>query len=70
MNVQAPFVVLSRVQPQKGFQSEFRDRLAKFGLELHPAKTGLIEFGRFVARDRQQRGEANPESLDSLGFTD
>ena len=28
------------------FLKEFRERLAKFGLELHPDKTRLIEFGR------------------------
>ena len=27
------------------FLEEFRERLAKFGLELHPEKTRLIEFG-------------------------
>jgi RNA-directed DNA polymerase len=41
------------------FQQAFRERLAKFGLELHADKTRLIEFGRFVARDRKQRGEEN-----------
>src|SRR5246127_1346255 len=39
------------------FLREFRERLAKFGLELHPDKTRLIEFGRFAARNRKQRGE-------------
>src|SRR5262249_2375214 len=34
------------------FLQEFRERLAKFGLELHADKTRLIEFGRFAARDR------------------
>src|SRR6202453_4508138 len=33
------------------FLREFRDRLAKFGLELHVDKTRLIEFGRFSARN-------------------
>jgi hypothetical protein len=32
------------------FLREFRERLAKFGLELHADKTRLIEFGRFAAR--------------------
>jgi RNA-directed DNA polymerase len=35
------------------FLSEFRDRLVRFGLELHPDKTRLIEFGRFAARNRK-----------------
>jgi nucleoid DNA-binding protein len=51
------------------FLKEFRDRLAKFGLELHPDKTRLIEFGRFAARDRKLRGERKPETFTFLGFT-
>ena len=51
------------------FLREFRDRLAKFGLELHPDKTRLIEFGRFAARNRKQRGEGKPETFTFLGFT-
>jgi RNA-directed DNA polymerase len=42
------------------FLKEFRERLAKFGLELHPDKTRLIEFGRYAAQDRKQRGEGKP----------
>jgi RNA-directed DNA polymerase len=51
------------------FLKAFRDRLAKFGLELHPEKTRLIEFGRFAARDREKRGEGKPETFTFLGFT-
>src|SRR3989475_6493202 len=51
------------------FLKEFRERLAKFGLELNPDKTRLIEFGRFAARDRKQRGEGKPETFTFLGFT-
>src|ERR1700739_1777393 len=51
------------------FLKEFRERLAEFGLELHADKTRLIEFGRFAARDRKQRGEGKPESFTFLGFT-
>src|SRR5712692_6836775 len=45
------------------FLKQFRERLAKFGLELHPAKTRLMEFGRFAARDRKERGEGKPETF-------
>ena len=38
------------------FLAELRERFAKFGLELHPDKTRLIEFGRFAARDRAAAG--------------
>jgi hypothetical protein len=48
---------------------EFRERLLKFGLELHPDKTRRIEFGRFAERDRKQRGEGKPEAFDFLGFS-
>ncbi|MGC2117465.1 MAG: group II intron reverse transcriptase/maturase, partial [Candidatus Acidiferrales bacterium] len=51
------------------FLKQFRERLAKFGLELHPDKTRLIEFGRFAARDRKERGEGKPETFTFLGFT-
>jgi len=51
------------------FLQEFRGRLAKFGSELHPDKTRLIEFRRFAARDRKQRGEGKPETFTFLGFT-
>ena len=46
-----------------------KDRFAKFGLELHPEKTRLIEFGRHAAAHRSQRGEGPPETFDFLGFT-
>jgi group II intron reverse transcriptase/maturase len=51
------------------FLDELRERLAKFGLELHPDKTRLIEFGRRVAIDRRWRGLGKPETFDFLGFT-
>src|SRR5271165_669854 len=51
------------------FLEEFKERLAKFGLELHPEKTRLIEFGRYAARDRQRRGAGKPETFTFLGFT-
>ena len=51
------------------FLAEFQERLAKFGLELHPDKTRLIEFGRFAQDNRRQRGEEKPESFPFLGFT-
>jgi hypothetical protein len=40
-----------------------------FGLELHPGKTRLIEFGRRAARDRAARGLGKPETFQFLGFT-
>jgi group II intron reverse transcriptase/maturase len=51
------------------FLAELRERLAKFGLELHPDKTRLIEFGRFAAANREKRGSGKPETFNFLGFT-
>jgi group II intron reverse transcriptase/maturase len=51
------------------FLEEWKDRLLKFGLELHPDKTRLIEFGRQAAEHRKQRGEGKPEVFNFLGFT-
>ena len=51
------------------FLAQLQERLAKFGLELHPEKTRLIEFGRFAKTNRTKRGEGKPETFDFLGFT-
>ena len=50
------------------FLEQLRERLAKFGLELHPQKTRLIEFGRFATENRNKRGEGKPETFNFLGF--
>src|SRR5260370_12586195 len=51
------------------FLGQLRERLRKFGLELHPDKTRLIEFGRYAAERRRKRGEGKPETFTFLGFT-
>ena len=51
------------------FLAELRERLAKFGLGLHPDKTRLIKFGRNAAWNRKRRGQGKPETFDFLGFT-
>jgi len=51
------------------FLADLRDRLAGFGLDLHPDKTRVIAFGRNAARDRAARGAGKPATLDFLGFT-
>jgi group II intron reverse transcriptase/maturase len=53
----------------KQFLHDLRERFTKFGLELHPDKTRLIEFGRFAAQRRAARGLGKPETFDFLGFT-
>ena len=51
------------------FLRDLRERFEKFGLELHPDKTRLIEFGRFAAANRAARGLGKPETFGFLGFT-
>ena len=51
------------------FLAELRERFAKFGLELHPEKTRLLEFGPYAAETRRRAGEGKPETFNFLGFT-
>ena len=51
------------------FLRALRERMAKFGLSLHPDKTRLIRFGRYAIQQRKERGERKPETFDFLGFT-
>jgi group II intron reverse transcriptase/maturase len=56
-----------RIDAEK-FLAGLRERFAEFGLELHPGKTRLIEFGRFAATSRARRGLGRPETFGFLGF--
>jgi RNA-directed DNA polymerase len=51
------------------FLNDLRVRLRAFGLELHPNKTRLIEFGVNARRRRASRHEGRPETFAFLGFT-
>ena len=51
------------------FLKELKSRFKKFNLEMNAQKTALIEFGRFAAKDRKERGKGKPETFDFLGFT-
>ena len=52
-----------------GVELRMRARSEAFGLSLHPDKTRLIQFGRFAALNRQERGLGKPETFNYLGFT-
>jgi RNA-directed DNA polymerase len=58
-----------RREDAERFLEQLRERLRKFGLELHPEKTRLIEFGRYAAERREKREEKKPETFNFLGFT-
>ena len=51
------------------FLRNLKVRFARFGLELHPGKTRLLEFGRYAEANRRARGQGRPETFDFLGFT-
>ena len=50
------------------FPAALGERLAKFGLEVEPTKTKVLEFGRDAEKHAGARGE-RPETFDFLGFT-
>jgi len=51
------------------FLDAMRERFEAFTLSLHPEKTRLLEFGRYAAERRRQRGLGKPETFKFLGFT-
>ncbi len=56
-------------QEARRFLTHLRGRFAGYGLELHPDKTRLIEFGARAATERKKQGRGKPETFDFLGFT-
>lgn len=46
-----------------------RKRFAKYGLELHPEKTRIIDFRRPVGKKRSKQPDGIPRTFDFLGFT-
>jgi group II intron reverse transcriptase/maturase len=55
-------------QDARAMREALSARLERFGLQLHPEKTRVIQFGRFARGERAKRG-LRPESFDFLGFT-
>ena len=53
----------------KRFHADAQQRMEQFALSLHPDKTRLIQFGRFAAERRAERGLGKPETFNFLGFT-
>jgi group II intron reverse transcriptase/maturase len=51
------------------FQEALCKRLGKFSLTLEPAKTKLVEFGRYAQKYAGKRGRKRPETIYFLGFT-
>jgi len=57
-----------RESDARAMRAALAERLAHFGLELHPDKTRVIRFGRFAHRDSGLDGRTRPETFDFLGF--
>lgn len=62
-------MAFQREQDAVAMRKALAERMAHFGLELHPDKTRVIQFGRFAREDRMKRGLPKPETFDFLGFT-
>jgi len=63
------FVVCFRHESDaKRFRQELDGRLARFGLEVAPEKTKVLEFGPLALPRAKRRGE-KPETFDFLGLT-
>jgi RNA-directed DNA polymerase len=63
------FVVCFQYKPEaERFREELSKRLSKFGLEVEPTKTKVMEFGRFAVQNAKQKGE-RAQTFDFLGFT-
>ena len=56
-------------QDARAMHAALAERLAKFGLELHPEKTRVIRFGRFARKDCERDGLKKPATFTFLGFT-
>ena len=64
------FIVgFQREADARRFWDDMRYRFEEFSLSLNPDKTRLIEFGRFAAERRAQRGLGKPETFNFLDFT-
>lgn len=63
------FVVCFQYKPDaERFREELGKRLGKFGLEVEPTKTKVMEFGRFAVQHAKKNG-AKAETFDFLGLT-
>jgi len=58
-----------REQDARSMRAALAERLAEYGLELHPEKTRVLRFGRFAHEHCAKEGRRRPETFDFLGFT-
>ncbi len=51
------------------FYGQLGERMQKYGLALAEEKTRILEFGRYAAQNRKEKGNGKPETFNFLGFT-
>ena len=56
-------------QDARAMREALAERLAKFGLELHPDKTRVLRVRALRPRGARATGLRKPETFDFLGFT-
>jgi group II intron reverse transcriptase/maturase len=56
-------------QDARAMREALAERLAQFGLELHPEKTRVLRFGRYASEHCDKEGHKRPETFEFLGFT-
>jgi group II intron reverse transcriptase/maturase len=58
-----------REEDARAMHAALRERLAKYGLKLHPEKTRVMRFGRYARKDSGRDGRTKPATFDFLGLT-
>lgn len=61
-------VVFEREEEAKAFETQLKERLAKFGLKIKESKSKIVEFGR-EAWERSRKDGNKTATFDFLGFT-
>ena len=61
-------ICFQREWEAKRFRTELDERLGKFGLEVAPEKTKILEFGPLAELKAKARGD-RPQTFDFLGLT-
>jgi len=57
-----------RKEDAERFYQELIERFAKFGLEIAPEKTKILEFGRFAKENRERRGEGVTRRIEFASY--
>lgn len=53
----------------RSMREALAERVGRFGLQLHPDKTRILNFGRYAWSRSERLGAGKPSTFDFLGFT-